>query len=609
MATATAQDGVTDLLGFLEVLEGLKTEEIDLNGTTTTAAFAFEGIGYVATGTNFTLGAVDLGEDELTPDRLATGTINSFVSDLDGYSVTGLNLEVSNLNLALASSSSTAITSLLSGLAWTITGTESANTAGQGKLTGTVTWDLLGGNDTVNGSAGIDTMNGGEGNDILKSLGNNDTLNGGNGDDTLDGGVGNDRMNGDAGADTFISGSGDDDLYGGTGNDIFRLTSSSNNSQIDGGEEAGDLDIVQVEVSRSISLADLTGIETLKTSRSVTLVGTAEIESGDLQAGGLGFLIQGVTGFKWGDANDNITGGLSTGETQDGGNGNDTLNGSGGNDRLFGASGADTLGGGTDNDFLYGGSGNDSVDGGDGNDFLDGGVGTNTLYGGLGEDTFRIGTSSGIDTIFGGNGTGETDVVEVTVSRSVLASRFKEIEQLKTTKSVTLRGEDAADKVDIDDTNTTGDFTFDINGVKRFDWRGGNDVITGLDTEDTHLGGSGNDTIDGAGGNDVLRGGKGADSVTGGTGDDIFVFASRGDIATGTARDRIGSFNVADDRIDLRALDLTWTERSFGTTSEKFVRYDATNDRLLIDVDRDTGAEYIIELDGNIALERNDLML
>ena len=101
-----------------------------------------------------------------------------------------------------------------------------------------------------------------------------------------------------------------------------------------------------------------------------------------------------------------------SGQTFNGGNGNDnlvgttggdTMNGGNGNDRLYGAD-SDLIGmsGGNGNDLLIGGRGNSMLDGGNGNDNLDGGLGNDPLSGGNGND--RLAGGAGNDPLAGGNG-------------------------------------------------------------------------------------------------------------------------------------------------------------------------------------------------------------
>lgn len=82
---------------------------------------------------------------------------------------------------------------------------------------------LMGGDDTLSGSAAADRMYGLGGNDRLSGAGGKDVLAGGGGNDGLDGGAGNDRLSGQAGDDTLHGGAGADLLTGGTGADRFEF--------------------------------------------------------------------------------------------------------------------------------------------------------------------------------------------------------------------------------------------------------------------------------------------------------------------------------------------------------------------------------------------------
>lgn len=80
---------------------------------------------------------------------------------------------------------------------------------------------LLGGNDTLLGSAGRDVANGNQGDDLLLGEGGADYLRGGQGDDTILGGEGNDILNGNKGNDIVEGGNGSDFIRGGQGNDTL----------------------------------------------------------------------------------------------------------------------------------------------------------------------------------------------------------------------------------------------------------------------------------------------------------------------------------------------------------------------------------------------------
>lgn len=100
--------------------------------------------------------------------------------------------------------------------------------------------------------------------------------------------------------------------------------------------------------------------------------------------------------FKYGNAADNVSGGI----------GNDKLIGAGGDDVLFGGEGNDILAGGNHNDTLVGGAGNDVLRGGNGDDIIWGGAGQDILHGdgaaGGGADTF----------CFSGRSIGSFDIIK-----------------------------------------------------------------------------------------------------------------------------------------------------------------------------------------------------
>ena len=76
-----------------------------------------------------------------------------------------------------------------------------------------------GGDDELNGSAGVDKLRGGSGQDSLTGDLGKDRLSGGEDDDLLIGNEGNDRLHGDGGADTLAGGLDRDELVGGGGYD------------------------------------------------------------------------------------------------------------------------------------------------------------------------------------------------------------------------------------------------------------------------------------------------------------------------------------------------------------------------------------------------------
>ena len=107
---------------------------------------------------------------------------------------------------------------------------------------------------------------------------------------------------------------------------------------------------------------------------------------------------------------DTMTTNATTGDTFNGGNGNDTLTG---------AAGADIISGGSGNDVIVGGAGANTLNGGDGNDTITGGAGVDTITCGSGTNTVTGG--AGADLITGGTGadsfvvaTGDTGITLAT---------------------------------------------------------------------------------------------------------------------------------------------------------------------------------------------------
>ena len=88
-------------------------------------------------------------------------------------------------------------------------------------LTAGGTYDALGGNDVVTGSAYADRVYGNIGNDTINGNGGADILYGGSGNDRLNGGDLVDQLYGGEGNDILIGSLGNDYLYGGAGNDAL----------------------------------------------------------------------------------------------------------------------------------------------------------------------------------------------------------------------------------------------------------------------------------------------------------------------------------------------------------------------------------------------------
>ncbi len=389
-----------------------------------------------------------------------------------------------------------------------------------GTASSTVNWDAQIGIDqllnieNVTGGAFADTLTGSSGANELNGSGGNDTLNGGGGDDILTGAAGNDTLTGGAGDDSFrdtASGLNGDTITEFTGSDKIVIT---------------DANAATFNFSMSGNTLTYTGGSlTFGSALSGTL--TASAASG----GGV-----------------QLT--LSTGQTLNGGPGNDTLNGGPGNDTLNGFDGEDTL---------YGNAGNDTLNGGDGRDFLYGGDGDDIIHAGAGGFTFPeiIHDGPGNDTVYGeadediiygspGNdyydgGTGGSyqafegdQVIYADALAGIVVDMRLATGQVRSSGSGdaanvgvdTLVNIEAISGTAFDDVMTAGDAPISFGGG------GGNDVLTG---------GAGFDSLSGGDGNDTLTGRLGADTLAGGAGDDSFR-----DTASGLNGDTITEFTGGD---------------------------------------------------------------
>ena len=399
-------------------------------------------------------------------------------------------------------------------------------------------------------------------NNTLIGNGGNNILNGLNGDDSLNGGAGNDSLDGGAGADT---------MEGGAGNDIYVV------------DDALDT------VTETLTIAQLGGIDTIKSTISYTLGDNVDrliLTDGSLNGGSA--FIDGT-----GNTLANIITGNAGNNILTGNDGNDTLTGNAGNDSLYGGVGNDTLSGGADVDLLDGGTGNDSMNGGlgsdtyfvdsildvltegatfalgggsdtvqstvtrtlglnfdnlilmganninaigneldnlltgnDGNNIINGGLGADTLNGGLGNDTLDGG--AGIDSLIGGDGddTYRLDFVAITIN-SITTIELQDLYELDSAgnDTVAFRGV-------IANTNYQ-DFYLAGTTIENFDFS-----ATGLtkvnlfgdEFANKLIGNAANNSITGGDGNDTLNGGLGLDTLIGGAGDDTYFVGNLAEI-------------------------------------------------------------------------------
>ena len=314
-------------------------------------------------------------------------------------------------------------------------------TAESDLLIGTSGVDILnglGGDDMLDGAAGGDTVNGDAGDDFLIGGTGNDTLNGGTEDDVLFGGDDIDTLNGGSGADFLDGGTGADILAGGIGDDIY----------------------VVDDIADTITETAAGGIDT------VFVLGTAFTLSENIEIAA-SFITDAAVSLT-GNASDNtlILASTATGNTLDGGAGNDVL--------FF--------------------QSNTVVDGGIGDDILvlqgDG----NFVVGGTGNDTYIINEGSTLNTLFEAADSGSDTVFAFD---SITLGENIEILALISFDTSAING-----------TGNAADNTI-IGTI-------GSNILAGLNGADFIIAGTGDDLIIGGtsapGTFDVLQGNSGADT-------------------------------------------------------------------------------------------------
>ena len=300
----------------------------------------------------------------------------------------------------------------------------------------------------------------------------------------------------------------------------------------------------------------------------------------------------------------------------------DQLYGLAGDDLMFSGANDDILVGGDGNDQLLAGQGNDDLSGGLGNDALLDSTGNDTVYGGDGDDL--VYASIGNDLLVGGNG------------NDTLA--FVYLDHDGTDSELNLDGV-------VFDLAKTGSVNLGIYGIDTiFGFESvmgslGNDTLFGNAGANTILGDLGADTLWGRAGNDSIEGSHGGDVLIGGTGKDVI--ATKSGTSTDGIRDRI-DYNAinesgvtlatrddilgfdkggtaTDDKIDLFTIDAN--PFLAGNQAFKFVTAftsavgqvkavtSGVDTLVMVDIDKDAGAEMTILVQGVTGLQANDFIL
>lgn len=412
-----------------------------------------------------------------------------------------------------------------------------------------------GGNDTLDGGAGIDTADyrgsgssgvvvdlsqgiatGGAGDDTLISIENvigsefDDLIIGDDGPNSLVGGLGNDVLRAGRGADTLQGEAGDDTLDGGDNDHWFQLDLVSYSYLV--GDAAG----VVVDLGAGTAVAS-DGNDTL-----IGIEGVIGTSGDDLLIGGSAYLNY----FYGGGGNDTIVGGahfdivdysgaggpivvdLSLVDDQASGpfgidqlRGIELVYGSHFDDLLVGGPEDTVLRGNRGDDTLRGGEGADVADygssasavtvdlaagtaaGGDGNDTLEsiegvyGSAFDDTLHGDAGDNFFRGGR--GNDTIDGREG---HDTVSFATALGAVTVDLA---------AGTASGADGSDTLISIESVVGSNFSDLLIGDARANRLEGDDLRFDGAGNDTLRGGDGDDTLAGGGGDDLLDGGDGLD--------------------------------------------------------------------------------------------------
>lgn len=229
-----------------------------------------------------------------------------------------------------------------------------------------------------------------------------------------------------------------------------------------------------------------------------------------------------------------------------------------GNDEGIGGDGNDTIRGGAGNDKMFGQGGADRLEGGEGDDLMHGGDGADVMIGGVGNDTYYV--HSADDQVIEQAGEGK-DNVRSTVTW-VLGDHFEEL---------LLEGMD-----NIDGAGNALDNSVLGNNA--------NNVLYGLDGNDTLGGYGGDDILYGGAGNDRLVGRSGTDFLYGGTGDDQYFVDTQDVIVEEGGEGYDVVFSVGDyvlsANIEVLRLDGTANLRGEGNDLDNYIAGNSGNNRL-----------------------------
>lgn len=472
-------------------------------------------------------------------DTLATGAIGGASRYDDtgnlAWSLTGLSavaLNDATLNTALATGNPFALAALYSNSGLLGGNDTIIGSAGNDKISASCGADL------INGGLGVDTVDfaiagsyssgitvnlatgtyfgsdylGGQVAGISGTMTSIENMQGSNRYDWLTGNAGNNVINGMEGNDTIDAGAGNDIIIDHSGADV-----------VNGGAGIDTIDY-SMFTGNSVNVALAAAVGNLMAKNFL---------AGGLAVSGQTDTLLGIENVVGTHNNDSITGDALN-NVITGNGGNDTLNGGAGIDTAnystslrgvavnLALAGAQVTGQGTDTL-----TGFENLTGSNFNDTLTGNAGNNTLTGGAGNDT--LAGNAGQDLLAGGAG---IDTASYAAAAAGVAVNLS---------SVTAQ-------------NTVGAGTDTLSGIENVTGSNFIDTLTGNALANLLQGNGGNDTLIGGAGNDTLIGGVGNDTLTGGLGNDIFSYNSQYDSLT-MAADTIADFTVGLDKINLSVID------------------------------------------------------
>ena len=373
----------------------------------------------------------------------------------------------------------------------------------------------------------IDNYTGSLLDDIINALDGNDTVHGGLGNDIISGGSGHDRLFGDDGDDTLLGGDGADRLYGGAGAD--NLSGGAGNDRFYGDAGADNID-------------GGVGFDTVYYTSSTSFVAV------------------------------NLAGNGSAGDAD-----GDTYTSI---ERVFGSDFNDLLSGDGANNQLFGGTGDDMLSGGAGADVLNGGDGTDTAS----YESAFAGVIASLD--MPASNTNDAAGDTYASIENLIGSAFDDSLTGDALDNV-LTGGAGADILDggvgtdtasyagatarVDLSLATGGTVGDAAG----DTFMSIEVVVGSDFDDDISGTAGNDTLIGGAGNDDLTGGAGADELIGGAGyDRVFYDQASTGIVANMVNSALNTGDAAGDTYDS-------IEALYGSQFNDFMTGDSGNNRLV----------------------------